>query len=50
MAADGIAVGGPIAGKKVGSPEGILPVEEEVASGKKVVPRGPPGKGWVLTA
>ena len=30
--------------------EGILLVEEEVASGEEVVPRGAPGKDWVLTA
>ena len=50
LGADGIAVGRPIAGKMVGSTEGVLVVEEEVASGEEVVPRGPPGKGWVLTA
>ena len=50
LGADGIAVGGPVAGKTVGSTEGVLLEEEEVASGEEVVPRGPPGKGWVLTA
>ena len=47
---DGIAVGGPVKGKMTDSTEGTLLVEEEVASGEEVVPRGPPGKGWVLTA
>lgn len=50
LAADGIAVGGPGGGKTVGNIKGVLLVEEGVASGRKVVPRGPPGKGWVLTA
>lgn len=50
LAADGIAVGGPVAGKRVGSNEGVPMVEENVASGEEVVPKGPPGKGWVLTA
>lgn len=50
LAADGIAVGGPVVGKTVDSTEGVLLVEEEVASGEEVVPRGTPGKGWVLTA
>ena len=50
LTADGIAVRRPIAGKTVGSTEGVPLVEGEGASGKEVVPRGPPGKGWVLTA
>ena len=51
LAADGIAVGRPRAGKTVGNTKGVIRVEEEeVASGEEVVPRGPPGKGWVLTA
>lgn len=50
LAADDIAVGGPGAGKMVGG-TGKVPLEEEnSASGEEVVPRGPPGKGWVLTA
>ena len=50
LAANGVAVGGPVVGKMVGNTKGVLLAEEEVASGEEVVPRGPPGKGWVLTA
>lgn len=50
LPSDGIAVGDPIAGKTVGNIKGVLLVEEEVASGEEGVPRGLPGKGWVLTA
>ena len=50
LAADGIAIGRLASGKMVDNTEGIPLVEEEVASGKEVVPKGPPGKGWVLTA
>ena len=50
LAADDIAVGGPGAGETAGSTEGILLVEETVASGEEVVPRGRFGKGWGLTA
>ena len=49
LAADGVAVGRPIAGKKVGNTKGVMLIGEE-ASGEEVVPRGPPSKGWVLTA
>ena len=49
LAANGVAVGRPIAGKKVGNTKEVMLVEGE-ASGEEVVPRGPPGKGWVLTA
>ena len=50
LTVDGTAVGRPIAGKKVGNTKGVILVEEEEASGEEVVPIGPPGKGWVLTA
>ena len=50
LAADGIAVGGPGAGKMVGSTGEVPLGEEKAASGEEVVPRGLPGKGWVLTA
>ena len=50
LAVDGIAVGRPIAGKMVGNNKGAMLVGEEEASGDEVVPRGQPGKGWVLTA
>ena len=49
LPADGIAVGGPEAGKTVGRRGDGLLMEEEAAS-EEVMPRGPPGKGWVLTA
>lgn len=50
LAADDIAVGGPAAGKRVGSTGGVRLVEGKLASGEEVVPKGPPGKDWVLTA
>ena len=50
LAAEGIAAGGPVAGNTVDNTKGLLLVEEEEASGKEGMPRGPPGKGWVLTA
>ena len=50
LASDDIADGVPGAGKTVGSTEGILLVEETVASGEEVAPRGRFGKGWGLTA
>ena len=50
LAANGVAVARPIAGKKVGNTKEVMLVEEGEASEDEVVPRGPPGKGWVLTA
>ena len=50
LAVGGVAVGRPIAGKTVGNAKGLMLVEGEEALGEEVVPRGPPGKGWVLTA
>ena len=50
LAVNGVAVGRPIAGKIVGNAKRVMLVEEEEASGEEVVPRGPPGKSWVLTA
>ena len=50
LAANGVAVERPLKGKKVGNTKRVMLVEEEEASGEEVVPRGPPGKGWVLTA
>ena len=50
LTTDGIAVRLPTVGNTVGSTEGVPLVEGEGASGKEMVPKGPPGKGWVLTA
>ena len=50
LAADGIAPGELAVGKTVGSTKGVPLVEGKAALGGEVVPRGMPGKGWVLTA
>ena len=50
LVANGIAVRSPVAGKTVGTTGKAPLVEEKVASREETVPRGPLGKGWVLTA